>query len=318
MDDFGLHKTKKRQYMSVIRVVHNRENPFVQLNKDALWDENLSLKATGLWARCLSRPDDWKFSVKELAAKSKEGRRAIYTAIDELIEHNYAIKLVHWEKDIKGSFNNGGVEYVFFEFPATQEDKDKVLAEFKKSFRHRGFGNLHDGDHRNSTLLKKEERLKTHKKKREREGASPPPLPAPPPAPFFSHKRVKMEESRFHELRNEFGHDKVMEMLERLDEYADLNPRRFKQYACHATVIRKWIREDSQKPKQKVNTKQINKIWAERLKNKFSTRNDLYIGEEGITFSGGVAQINIKYEEFGFKEQVINRLRKMGIPIEGL
>ena len=127
-----------------------------------------------------------------------------------------------------------------------------------------------------------------------------------------------MEESRFHELRNEFGHDKVMEMLERLDEYADLNPRRFKQYACHATVIRKWIREDSQKPKQKVNTKQINKIWAERLKNKFSTRNDLYIGEEGITFSGGVAQINIKYEEFGFKEQVINRLRKMGIPIEGL
>lgn len=75
--------------------------------------------------------------------------------------------------------------------------------------------------------------------------------PAPPPPLFFLEKRVKMEKSAYERLVSDFGEEKIKEMIERLDEYADINPRRFKQYAKHDIVIRKWIREDSLKPKSK-------------------------------------------------------------------
>lgn len=74
--------------------------------------------------------------------------------------------------------------------------------------------------------------------------------PAPPPLLFFK-KRVKMEMCSYKRLVNEFGESKIDEMIDRLDEYADINPRRFKQYAKHDVVIRKWIREDALKPKSK-------------------------------------------------------------------
>lgn len=142
--------------MSIVRIIHNRENPYVTLNKAALWNQNLSLKATGLWARCLSRPDDWSFNVIEMARNMKEGRRAIYGAIDELIKEGYAIRLEHYEKNNIGKFIGGGVEYIFFEFKPTEEEKQKHIEEFKKSFRQCGFGNCHYGDSRNSTLLSNE------------------------------------------------------------------------------------------------------------------------------------------------------------------
>ena len=53
--------------MSILRVKHDKKNPYVMINREALWDKDLSLQAIGLWARLLSRPDDWKIYVSELA-----------------------------------------------------------------------------------------------------------------------------------------------------------------------------------------------------------------------------------------------------------
>ncbi len=147
----AVNNNEKRN--SIIRVVHNRENPYVQLNKQALWDDSLSLKAIGLWARCMSRPDDWTFCISELVKKCKEGRRAVDSAMQELIEHGYAYRM---EVDVKGKdgkFTHRMVEYVFFEFPATQEEKVNQFEIFKKFHRDCGFGNLRDGNLRNDELL---------------------------------------------------------------------------------------------------------------------------------------------------------------------
>ena len=70
---------------------------------------------------------------------------------------------------------------------------------------------------------------------------------SPPPPPIFTQKRVKMELNKWESLIKDFGLPLVNKMLDRLDEYADINPKRFKQYACHAAVIRKWIRDDKEK-----------------------------------------------------------------------
>lgn len=177
-------KVKPEVRDTVIRVVHNRENPFVQLNKKALWDENLSLKAVGLWARCMSRPDDWKFSIKELAEKSKEGRRAIDSAMRELIDNDYAIRLQIDVKSDTGKFSHHIVEYVFFEFPATQEEKAEQEEIFKKFFRDCGFGNC-----RNVHLL-----IKSSKEKDKEEESLPiPSLPNPEPKAAVAAVEKKSE-----------------------------------------------------------------------------------------------------------------------------
>jgi hypothetical protein len=93
----------------------------------------------------------------------------------------------------------------------------------------------------NSPIVK---RLNKKKKNIKKKGDSPPP---PPHILPFSFKRVKMEKAKYDKLVEEFGKPMIDSYLEKLDEYADINPKRFKQYACHATVIRKWIREEKAK-----------------------------------------------------------------------
>jgi hypothetical protein len=162
---------------TIIRVVHNRENPFVQLNKQNLWDENLSLKATGLWARCMARPNDWSFSIDELAKHCKEGRKAIDSAMHELIEANYVLRIDYSERGSDGKYIKSGVEYVFFEYPATDEEKDYHRAVFKKSFQHSHFGDFRRGDFRNGKLL-----IKSIKQTDFTETHNTPPTPPQNPA----------------------------------------------------------------------------------------------------------------------------------------
>jgi hypothetical protein len=138
---------------TIIRVVHNRENPFVQLNKEALWDCSLSLKATGLWARCMSRPNDWTFNIRELQGKCKEGRKAIDAAMHELIEHGYACRLEFSGKKTDGKFIGKIIEYIFFEFPASEGEKLKQLEIFKKSFHDSVNGNFRIANFRKDELL---------------------------------------------------------------------------------------------------------------------------------------------------------------------
>ena len=137
---------------SVIRVVHNRENPFVQLNKQALWDQNLSLKAVGLWARCMSRPDNWEFNMTELIDKCKEGKDAIFKAMKEIIDAGYGMRIQYRLLENR-KFLDGGIHYVFFEFPATEEEKLQQLEIFKKSFLHPDFQNAGNHDRGNPQLL---------------------------------------------------------------------------------------------------------------------------------------------------------------------
>lgn len=228
--------------MSVIRIIHNRENPFVQLNKRALWDENLSLKAIGLWARCMSRPDDWRFNIKELASKSKEGRKAIDSAINELIENNYAVRLEHWEQEEDGRFSDKGVEYAFFEFPATEEDKEKVLEEFKKSYRHCRFGNLRKGDLRDGNLLIKKE---TEKEEGDNIEVAVPPKPEKTREVLFFHgPHVKLSAKDYSELVDKYGIEAIRSVIDRLNDWMDAKGR--SPYKDYAAAIRNWMRKDNE------------------------------------------------------------------------
>lgn len=120
---------------SLVRVIHNRANPVVQLNKQALWDKNLSLRAVGLLARCLSLPDNYIFNISELISQCKEGKDAIYTAMKEIVNAGYGIR-IQYQLVLNGRYIDAGVEYVFFESLATEQEKLDQLDIFKKTYQH--------------------------------------------------------------------------------------------------------------------------------------------------------------------------------------
>jgi hypothetical protein len=90
--------------MTVLKIRHQKD--FVVISKIALEDPDLSFKAKGLWAYCMSRPNDWEFHVTHLATVSKDGVDAIYSAIRELELAGYVRKI---QKNEKGKF--GSVDY---------------------------------------------------------------------------------------------------------------------------------------------------------------------------------------------------------------
>jgi hypothetical protein len=78
--------------MTILRSRKDRENPFVQINRNVFQDPKISLKAKGLIGYCLSKPDDWIFHIsvmeKELGCK----KDAIRSALRELTDNGYCFR----------------------------------------------------------------------------------------------------------------------------------------------------------------------------------------------------------------------------------
>lgn len=100
--------------MSVFRVVKDKENPYVLMNKTFLNDINLSWKAKGLLAYILSLPDDWQLYETELVKHSKDGKDSLKSAIKELIDQGY----IHRGDRIRNEKGHvTGYDYKVFEIP---------------------------------------------------------------------------------------------------------------------------------------------------------------------------------------------------------
>ncbi len=103
--------------MTIIRTIHNRENPYVMLNKAVLEEKEMSWAAKGLWAYLIAKPDNWNISVPHLEntfgtpGKRGSNRDAIYSILNELIELGYCER---FQKKENGKFLP--TEYVVYEF----------------------------------------------------------------------------------------------------------------------------------------------------------------------------------------------------------
>lgn len=95
---------------TVFRVEKNRE--FVVMSNRFLRNKEMSLKAKGLLALCLSLPEDWDYSMNGLVAICKENITAVRSALKELEEHGH-LQIIKKKGD-KGRFI---YEYVIFESP---------------------------------------------------------------------------------------------------------------------------------------------------------------------------------------------------------
>ena len=100
--------------MNVFRVIKDKENPYVMINKTFLNDENLSWKSKGLLAYILSLPDDWQLYECELVKHSKDGKDSLKSAIKELIQQGYIFRGDRVRNE-KGHVT--GYDYKVFEIP---------------------------------------------------------------------------------------------------------------------------------------------------------------------------------------------------------
>lgn len=97
---------------TIIRVEKNRN--YTVMSNEFLRNKQLSLKAKGLLAVCLSLPDTWDYSINGLVAICKESITAVRNAMKELEEFGY-MKINKLQNE-KGHFY---YEYVIFETPHT-------------------------------------------------------------------------------------------------------------------------------------------------------------------------------------------------------
>lgn len=98
---------------TIIRVEKNRN--YTVMSNQFLRNKQLSMKAKGLLAVCLSLPDDWDYSINGLVAICKESITAVRNAMKELESHGY-MKINKLQNE-KGHFQ---YEYVIYETPAIE------------------------------------------------------------------------------------------------------------------------------------------------------------------------------------------------------
>lgn len=160
--------------MTIIRISHNKENPFITVSKKILDLETLSWEAKGLWTYLMGRPDNWNLHVEHLTKYFPAGRDKTLRILKELIDH----QLCFWYQErLHTGILNAGV-YVVFE---SQNSEEFIELE------------------RKHILLDKNEK---HPKKSENKGSSPcPEKPCPvkpdtgmPTTALYSNKHSSKEE----------------------------------------------------------------------------------------------------------------------------
>ena len=97
--------------MAVFRV--NRNKNYTHMANYHFREKGMSLKAKGLLSLMLSLPEEWDYSVRGLAALSKDGRDSVMNTLTELEEFGYLRRTK--ALNAKGRF--AGYDYDIFEKP---------------------------------------------------------------------------------------------------------------------------------------------------------------------------------------------------------
>lgn len=113
--------------MSIIRTA-KRENPFVQLDKFFLSDENLTFEAKGILAYVLSKPDTWTIRKQDMIKRSKSGKTRIESAMLELMANGY----LNWYRLRENDGTFGEWVYDVYERPEFNPEAEKFIEEGRK------------------------------------------------------------------------------------------------------------------------------------------------------------------------------------------
>ena len=98
----------------------NKKGNYTTIQNELINDKSISLKAKGILLYMLSKPYDWKYNPKEIAANSKDGLDSVYSGLKELIEAGYVSRK---------RYADGRVDYYVFEDKSENDIEDFSLKE---------------------------------------------------------------------------------------------------------------------------------------------------------------------------------------------
>jgi DNA-binding Lrp family transcriptional regulator len=112
---------------SIIRIVHDRNNPYTIINNRSLNDQNLTFEAAGFWARLLSKPASWTIRTANLAKEYGVSVDTIRRLMNVLLRAGY----VHRVKVLTPHRAIVAWEYYVFETKTSSEEFQKMFPECK-------------------------------------------------------------------------------------------------------------------------------------------------------------------------------------------
>ena len=209
-------------FMGVIRVVKNRN--YTTICNESLRNPNLSLKAKGLHAMCISFPDDWKFTINGLAKFCRDGRDGVNSAVKELEKVGY----IKREQTRCANGRMGNCDYTIFEqlpcrdSPCT-ENPYTVIPSTEEP--------ITENPILLSTNKLSKEKLNKDKRKES------------PRHHYGQYQNVILSDEEFSKLQSEFSHD----YEERIEQLSGYMASTGKNYKNHLATIRNWAKRDAQK-----------------------------------------------------------------------
>jgi DNA-binding MarR family transcriptional regulator len=121
---------------TIIRVEHNKSNPYVQISRNTLLDCRLDLQAKGFLAFVLGKPDDWRIRPEALAKELRVSRASIYRIIERMIKAGYIHREIMRSK-LDGRFVAGSIYIVLEDREHRQEWTDQqYLSEARIKYAH--------------------------------------------------------------------------------------------------------------------------------------------------------------------------------------
>ena len=250
----------------------------------------------------------------------------------------YAIKNLIKKRILKkGNFNKRkGDQTVWFAFCDEQEfvpdfpDKTGPLSEEMGKLPG-GWENYQGGGKITRALPHPKEKIREDKKEREGEERESEreknrsACASPHSQKIFEYfgKFVKMSKEEYADLSTQFGSDSVNDIIERINDHLASTGK--KPYRDYAATVRQWMRNQKKSFPEKrgsdfslKSNAGINSSLASDLGSKFSSKvhsGEIVIGPDYLEFKYGP---HLKFTDNGFRDQALNQLRKMCLPIEGL
>lgn len=226
---------------TIQRCPHDPENPWAQISRYLIRDENISPECRWLIIYILSMKDGWEMRVSQIYKHTKKfiGREKIYKLINEGIEAGYISKEI-----IKVGNLNRGCRYYVSESP-----------KFKKCFRHPSFQDAGGRDPEKPEALsnnKYSSKEEIHKKEHLKET---PPNPQKGADPGGSGGRlslglyVNLEKKDYEAFCSGYGKKVIDDLIEEINDYLASEGR--KPYKDYAATIRNWIRKRQRESKAK-------------------------------------------------------------------
>jgi len=77
----------------IYRTIKDRDHFYVKLNLGAITDERLSLKAVGIHACIMAKPDGWEARESALVQRHSDGLASVRSGVKELIQHGYMVRV---------------------------------------------------------------------------------------------------------------------------------------------------------------------------------------------------------------------------------